>query len=111
MASAVLNPMPKISRGKVERVFSVLCNAFVAICFKDFLCIGRADAVGLQKDHDIADRIFVPTSRRGFAPPVFAQALDFKQPFGDFVDDVEGVDIEFIDDACGVFWANAFDEA
>src|SRR5437764_12128077 len=64
--------------------------------------MGRADTVRLQEDHDVADGLLLPPAFADARDQLGADALDFLEERGAFVDDGKSAFAEDLDDApCG----------
>jgi hypothetical protein len=82
-----------------------------AIRFVDAQCARRADAALVQEDHDVVDRLLLQPRLANLLPALLAHALDLLESGGFVFDDLKHLAAEVIDDALGVLFADAIDQA
>ena len=82
-----------------------------AVVFVDADGAGGGDFVVVEEEHDFADALLLFPGGFDFFAALAADAVDFFEPLGGGVDDVEGAGAEFGDDFFGVDGTDAFDEA
>src|SRR5579862_6981412 len=86
-------------------------DGLFSICLVNPHCPAGAHAIGMEKDHDLANNLlFGP---RGFdAPPAFrTDAPDFLQPSGTVFDDLKNLLSELLDEFACVSRSNPLDHA
>ena len=71
----------------------------------------RADAVAVQEDHDLADRLLIGPGGDDAVGALRADAVDLLQPLRRLLDDVEHLFAEGLDQLLGVDRADALDHA
>ena len=66
--------------------------------------------MGLEEDHYLADLLLIGPGLFDHLNPFFANAIDFSELFNLLFYDIEGLFLEFLDDALGHDRADALDK-
>src|SRR5580692_12552007 len=75
MASAVLKPMPRMSRAQPVRIFRHDLDSVGAVGLVDTHGPRRADSMAMQKDHDLADDLLLGPAHNDAVRPDRANAV------------------------------------
>ncbi len=67
--------------------------------------------MGLQKHHDLPDGLLIGPAGGDSLDPLGADAVEFSQPLGGALDDIEDLLTECLDQLLGEMGADAFDHA
>jgi hypothetical protein len=97
--------------GEPVRVLGHDANGVGAVGLENAHCPRRADAVAVQEDHDLADRLLIRPGGDDALGPLRADAVDLVQAFGLLLDDFEHRLAERPDQFLGVDRADAPDHA
>src|SRR6516162_1037088 len=111
IASAVLKPMPRMSRAKRYGVIRHDLDGIGAIGLEDPHCPSGADAVAVQEDHDFAHSLLFGPGGENAGRTNRPDAIDLAQSIRTGLDDVEYVLTECAHELLGVDWPHATDHA
>jgi len=82
----------------------------LAVGFVDADGAARADAIGMQEDHDFPDDLLLCSRRLDFQPPLLADAGHLFEAGGKLLDDREDPLVEFLDQLFRIDRADPLDE-
>src|SRR6516162_3536275 len=111
IASAVLKPMPRMSRAKRYGVIRHDLNGIGAIGLEDPHCPSGADGVAVQEDHDFAHGLLFRPSGENAGRTNRPDAIDLAQSIRGGLDDVENLLAEGAYQLLGVDRPHAADHA
>jgi len=111
MASAVLNPIPRMSRAKRYGLGHDLHGVGAVGSPEDPHRPRCADAIAVQKDHDLSHRLLLSPRGHNASRPHRANAIDLAQPAGCCLDHVEHLLAEGAQQILRVDRADAADHA
>ena len=111
MASAVLNPMPRMSRAKPIGVFGHDLDGVRAVGLEDTNRPGRTDAMAVQEDHDLANDLLLGPGIGDALGADRADAGHLSKPVGLGLDDVEHLLPKRLDHLLGIDGPDAADHS
>ena len=94
-----------------EWVLLNLVNALVAVGFVYFGCERGADAIALEKEHDVFDFLLFLPAFFNLVYTFFPYSVDFKQPVGRIFNHRDRIGAKFGDNSFGKLRPNAFNQA
>ena len=110
MRSAVRKPIEDVG-GQAIGVLLDHFDGFVAVGLENLGGVARADPVGLQKEHDLADFFLVGPGLPDHLTTLFPDALDLRKSLDLLFDDVQSLFPEGFNDALGHDGADSLNQA
>ena len=111
MASAVLNPMPRMSRAKPIGVLGHDLHGIRAVGLEDTNRSGRTDPMAVQEDHDLADDLLLGPGIGDALGAHGADAGHLSKPIRLGLDDVEHFLSKGLDHLLGIYRPDTADHS